>query len=116
MTEVEALWKPTSHYVSILEANTCCLSDAYRCFAEMTKAYQDNPQVSARITSGWAFVHTESMSMAYFLDPRTEGGLGMLGYDALEATDNIVKYAIERRKIVNVWCMIFKNHTYDFFP
>jgi len=101
LTEVEALLKPTSHYVAILEANTCCLSDVYRCFAEMTKAYQDNPQVSAIITSRWAFVHTESMSMAYFLDPRTEGGLGMLGYDALEATDNIVKYAIERRKIVN---------------
>ena len=39
------------------------------------------------------------MSMAYYLDPRTKAGLGMIGDDCLEATDNIINYAIDRRKL-----------------
>ena len=45
LTAIEADLRPTSKYVGILEAGTCCLSDVYRCFAEMTIAYQNNPLI-----------------------------------------------------------------------
>jgi hypothetical protein len=85
LASVETDLRPTSKCIGILEADICCLSGVYRCFVEMTADYRNNPRILPLIESRWAFVHTESMSMAFFLDPRTRGGLDMLGDDHMEA-------------------------------
>ena len=43
LSAIESDLSPTSKYVEILEADTCCLSDVYRGFVEMTSAYQGRP-------------------------------------------------------------------------
>ena len=65
----------------------------------MTATFKDKPQILGLVNTRWNFVHTESMSMAYFLDPRTKGGYRMV--DCLEAKDHIVEFAVRRRRLVD---------------
>ena len=43
--------------------------------------FKENEEIPDLIKDRWAFLHTESMGFAYFLDPRKLGGRKMVGDD-----------------------------------
>lgn len=89
LEEVEMILKPTSVIIGILESDTCCLSDIYRIFLGsilylylgLIDGYSLNKNFLELIKDRWAFLHTESMGFAYFLDPKTRAGEGFIDDD-----------------------------------
>lgn len=47
--------------------------------------YKDFPEILELVMDRWAFLHTESMAFAYFLDPKTKAGEGFIGNDLYDS-------------------------------
>ena len=93
----EEVLSATSRYIGKLESNDCNLSDIYKVFLEMQHYYQNNPAVINLVNQRWEFIHTPSMGFAYYLDPRTGGGKGMVG-DDIASTDEQLRNFIRLEK------------------
>ena len=64
----------------------------------------------------WNFIHTESMSYAYFLNLVNQGGLGMFGNDLDDTIDNFVtssamvkEWRVQRRRLKHVFILYFSG-------
>jgi hypothetical protein len=90
---VETILCPTSKIIGELEANGTALSRVYQSFLDLREKWAANKQLVALVDDRWAFLHTESMGMAYFLDPKTAAGEKMVGTDRLDTIMQIQKYA-----------------------
>lgn len=89
----EKVLKPTSKLIGRMESDTGCLSDVYRAFMHIMGVWEGNNELSALVMERWAFLHTSSMGMAYFLDPKTLGGADMHGSDLVDTIDQLEEYA-----------------------
>jgi hypothetical protein len=85
LAEAEFVLRPTSEIVGKLESDFCCLSDIYKCFLGLINGYKDFPEILELVVDRCAFVHTESMAFAYFLDPKTKAGEGFIGNDLYDS-------------------------------
>lgn len=94
LEEIEVILKPTSTIVGILERDTCCLSDIYRIFLGLLEGYSFNSSILDLIKDRWAFLHSESMGFAYFLDPTTSAGKGFIGDDMYDNHILLKEFAI----------------------
>lgn len=61
----------------------------YSFFQQLLISPLYNDEELLLIKKRWEFIHTESMGFAYVLNPKTKGGLGMMGEDLEETYDNL---------------------------
>ena len=88
----ESILRPTSKAVGLLESDSCCISDIYRLFLDLLDGYCQIPAILELVNDRWAFLHTESMASAYFLDPKTKAGEGFIGNDLYDCDINLKDY------------------------
>jgi hypothetical protein len=92
----EKALRPTSKAVGVLESDTCCLSDIYKLFKGFLVDYKDDEDIIELVQDRWAFLHTESMGFAYFLDPKTRAGAGLVGDDMYDNSILIQQYSVRK--------------------
>ncbi|KAF0710280.1 hypothetical protein AaE_012606, partial [Aphanomyces astaci] len=93
------LLRPTCSIIGKLESNSCCLSDVYRVFLQLREHWQSNVELTDLVMDRWAFIHTESMGFAFFLDPATRAGEGMFEDDLYDNSRLLVKFIVQKKKI-----------------
>jgi hypothetical protein len=91
MAAFVATLRPTTRWVAVLESETGQASDVYRAFMALKVAWADNKTLSNLVARRWAFLHTEAMGVAYFLDTKTRAGDDMVGTDQQGTMSQIVK-------------------------
>jgi hypothetical protein len=93
LEQLEFILRPTSIIVGILESDACCLSDIYKIFKALLIGYAGQEYILELVKDRWAFLHTESMGFAYFLDPKLKPGEGFIDddmYDTMEALPEFI--------------------------
>jgi hypothetical protein len=75
--------------------------DGFRIDKDYCKSYKDfqisfaqNSHIFDLVNDRWAFLHTESMRFAYFLDPKTKAGKGFVDDDAIDNSLNLIDFII----------------------
>lgn len=63
------------------ESDNTSLSQVYVYFQQLLESNVYSEEETSKINQRWNFIHTESMGFAYILNPKTKGGLGMVGND-----------------------------------
>lgn len=63
------------------------------------KAYDHYPQILELVDKRWVFLHTPSMAFAYYLDPKTAGGMGMIDDDILITDEQLKKFILSEKKL-----------------
>ena len=94
---IELTLRPTSVIVGILEADACCLSDIYRIFLALIQGFSSHPKILELIQDRWAFLHTESMGFAYFLDPKTRAGEGFIENDLYDNAILLKEFVLKKQ-------------------
>lgn len=51
------------------------------------------------INERWSFLHTESMGIAYFIDPKTKTGLDMAGTDRIDTLFQLKNFIHKKTKM-----------------
>jgi hypothetical protein len=97
--DCEKVLRPTSKIIGRLESNDSNLSDIYLSFLELIKEYEHYPEILKLVHERWVFLHTPSMAFAYYLDPKTAGGMGMVEDDVLITDEQIKKFILSEKKL-----------------
>lgn len=94
LLEVERILAPTSVLIGLLESNEGTLADVYHAFIKIHDEWAGHDDLLELAHARWVFIHTGSMGMAYFLDPRTEAGRDMIDDDQVDTMHLLKAWAI----------------------
>jgi hypothetical protein len=84
--------KPISSAILKMESRKSDLSDVYSTFQSLVSEFAADNEILELINKRWAFIHTESMGIAYFLNPKTKAGSDMVGTDRVDTIDQLEEY------------------------
>ena len=87
-----------SKMIADAESNSTPLSQAYFYFQKLLQADVYSEEEIAKIKDRWNFIHIESMGFAYILNPKTKGGLGMVGTDLEDTYVQLQEYLNQRKR------------------
>ncbi|ETV65719.1 hypothetical protein H257_17606 [Aphanomyces astaci] len=99
LQSMEATLRPTCSIIGKFEGDTCCLSDVYRLFLELRAHWSTSDELTELLLDRWAFIHTESMGFAYFLDPTTRAGEGMFEDDLYDNAHLLQEFVLVKKQI-----------------
>ena len=80
------------------ESNKCNLSDIYSLFLELRSKWATNSKLIDIVDKRWAFLHTESMGFAYFLNPQYKAGCLMINTDIVDTLKQLKVFILEKKK------------------
>ena len=103
--------KLSSKMVGDTESNSTPLSQVYIYFQELLQADVYSEDEIWKIKARWNFIHTESMGFAYILNPKTKGGLGMVGTNLKDTYVQLQKYLTKENEDNNDILEVFEDFT-----
>ena len=83
---LDSMLSPISKAIGELESDQTDLSWVYLSFLKLRKM----TSIKSFVNSRWNFLHTESMGIAYLLNPFSEGGKGFIGNDRFDAYNALI--------------------------
>jgi len=86
--DIDRMLSPITKAIGDLESDRTNLSRVYEIF--QTLRY--NQAIKYLVDARWAFLHTESMGIAYLLNPATHGGEGFVGSDKIDSYESLKNY------------------------
>jgi hypothetical protein len=98
-SRTENILKPISKIIALLESNRSFLSDVYRCFLDLFKEWKNDKEIQNLVLKRWEFLHTESMGIAFFLDPKSKGGVDMIDDDRIDTIDQLECFILSKKNI-----------------
>lgn len=99
LKNVLEILNPIADGILEMETRKSDLSQVYQVFQRLLAKFEGNDEITSLVNERWAFIHTQSMGIAYFLNPKTKAGSNMVGTDKQDTIDQLEEFILEKAKI-----------------